>query len=321
MPLRMNRARPGVCLHRDAESGKVPSMLQRPSLLSGALRLVAVGLGGAAVAVFAQHGMAERPNTVAPEPATHANGAAVSDPPSMQTTLAPEPQRRWALQAGGWYIRVDGAEVALPSVEQLTASQPKASLAVSLSPFDRVIAHHAKAEGFDWRLIAALIFEESRFDPSSRSDKGAYGLMQVRPIAAEAVGADRFKAPDDNVKTGVRYFRQLDEMFRSAQGRDRLCLVLAAYNMGPGHVRDAQTLARRFGYSPDRWEDAMELMLPLLEEPHIYAELPNGFAKGRDTVAYVGRILKRYQRYKAETAASPLDGDALSSSEGSAANG
>ncbi len=145
--------------------------------------------------------------------------------------------------------------------------------------------------------------------------------MQVRPIAAEAVGADQFKAPDDNVKTGVHYFRQLDEMFRSAQGRSRLCLVLAAYNMGPGHVRDAQTLARRFGYSPDRWEDAMELMLPLLEEPQIYAHLPNGFAKGRDTVAYVERILERYQRYKAEAAASPLDDDALSSSQGSGANG
>jgi len=296
-------------------------MLQRPSFLSGALRLVAVGLGGAAVAVFVQHGMAERPNAVAPEPAANADDAAVAEPPSAQTALAQAPQRPWALQAGGWYIRVDGAEVALPSVEQLTASQPRASLALSISPFDRVIAHHAKAEGFDWRLIAALIFEESRFDPSSRSDKGAYGLMQVRPIAAEAVGAERFKAPDDNVKTGVRYFRQLDEMFRSVQGRDRLCLVLAAYNMGPGHVRDAQTLARRFGYSPDRWEDAMDLMLPLLEEPHIYGNLPNGFAKGRDTVAYVERILKRYQRYKAETVASPLDGDALSSSQGSAANG
>ncbi len=65
----------------------------------------------------------------------------------------------------------------------------------------------------------------------------------------------------------------------------------------------------------------MELMLPLLEEPQIYAHLPNGFAKGRDTVAYVERILERYQRYKAEAAASPLDDDALSSSQGSGANG
>ena len=225
----------------------------------------------------------------------------------------------WALRSGGWYIRVDGAEVPLPTFAELTAVPPRASLATALSPFDHLIVHHAKAEGFDWRLIAALMFEESRFDPNSRSDKGAYGLMQVRPIAAEAVGAQHFTAPDDNVKTGVRYLHQLDGIFKEARGRDRLRLVLAAYNMGPGHVRDAQTLARRFGYDPNRWEDAMELMLPLLEEPNIAKQLPNGFAKGRDTIAYVERILERYQRYKAQAVG--LDDDALSSSEGSAANG
>jgi membrane-bound lytic murein transglycosylase F len=225
--------------------------------------------------------------------------------------------RTWALRTGGWYIRLDGAEIDIPSVEEQTAAPPRASLAVSLSPFDHLIVHHAKAEGFDWRLIAALIFEESRFNPSSRSDKGAYGLMQVRPIAAEAVGAESFTAPDDNVKTGVRYLRQLDEIFHEAQGRDRLRLVLAAYNVGPGHVRDAQLLARRFGYNPNRWEDGIDLMLPLLEQPAIYEELPYGYAKGRDTVTYVERILERYQQYKRDVPAA----DALSSSHTFSANG
>ena len=190
---------------------------------------------------------------------------------------------------------------------------------MSLSPFDRLIVHHATAEGFDWRLIAAVIFEESRFDPASRSDKGAYGLMQVRPIAAEAVGAERFKAPDDNVKTGVRYLRQLDEMFHEARGADRLGLVLAAYNVGPGHLRDAQLLARQFGYDPNRWQDGIDLMLPLLEEPAIYEELPSGFAHGSDTVAYVQRILQRYQRYKREIPAH--DAEAVSFSPAASANG
>jgi membrane-bound lytic murein transglycosylase MltF len=279
--------------------------------MSGALRMVAVGLGTLAVANLLQQGRVERLS----EPVVD------SPPPEAHALSVPQPSdpRAWALRAAGWYIRVDGTEIAIPSIDEQTTAPPRASLAVSLSPFDHLIVHHAAAEGFDWRLIAAVIFEESRFNPSSRSDKGAYGLMQVRPIAAEAVGAERFKAPDDNVRTGVRYLRQLDEMFHDAQGADRLGLVLAAYNAGPGHVHDAQLLARTFGYDQNRWRDGIDLMLPLLEEPAIYEQLPNGFAHGNDTVAYVERILRRYQRYKREMPAH--DADAVSVSPSSGANG
>ena len=283
-------------------------MTRSPAFLSGTLRLVTVGAVMAAVALLLQYGGAGRLDPPVVEPV-----AGEIAPPAQ-----PVPQRPglWSLRSGGWYIRIDGATVDIPSFAQQTAARPRASLAVSISPFDHLIVHHAKAEGFDWRLIAALIFEESRFDPTSRSDKGAYGLMQVRPIAAEAVGAEHFTAPYDNVQTGVRYLHQLDETFHEAHGRDRLGLILAAYNVGPGHVRDAQTLARRFGYDPNRWEDGVDLMLPLLEQPSIYTHLPNGFAKGHDTVSYVQRIIDRYHQYQRETAGGPaMDADALSSSE------
>jgi soluble lytic murein transglycosylase-like protein len=296
-------------------------MLRRPSLLSGALRLMAVGLGTVAVLIVLQRQQTERPN----ESIAQTSGA-----PS-QPAPAPAAPAVWALRTGGWYIRVDGCEIAIPSVGELTAAGPPSTLATdvstfdraNISPFDHMIVHHAQAEGFDWRLIAALIFEESRFKPTSRSDKGAYGLMQVRPIAATAVGADQFHAPDDNVKTGVRYLRQLDNMFHEASERDRLNLVLAAYNIGPGHVRDAQTLARRFGYNPNQWRDSIALMLPLLEEPAIFEDVANGFAKGSDTVAYVQRIIERYHRYQRESPNAPGadDVDALSSSDKPSTNG
>jgi len=305
-------------------------MPRRPALLSGALRFVAVGVGGLALAVLLQHGRAERlvePAIASPAPSTldvpgavepSAAAAAATATAEVPAPVAPG-SRAWSLRTGGWYIRVDETEIVIPTVEEQSVAPPRASLALTLSPFDRLIVHHANAEGFDWRLIAAVIFEESRFDPSSRSDKGAVGLMQVRPIAAEAVGAERFKAPDDNVKTGVRYLRQLDEMFHEARAADRLGLVLAAYNVGPGHVRDAQLLARRFGYDPNRWQDGIDLMLPLLEEPAIYERLPNGFAHGGDTVAYVQRVLERFQRYKREVPAH--DAEALSSSATESASG
>jgi soluble lytic murein transglycosylase-like protein len=260
--------------------------------LSGALRCGAAVLGVAALGVVLQLQPTQRP-------------AAVDPSGVRSTSTAPDARERpgtWSLRAGGWYIRVDGAEVPIPALSDLTAAPPHARLAISISPFDRLIAHHAETAGFDWRLIAALIFEESRFDPRSRSDKGAVGLMQVRPIAAESVGADRFDTPADNVQVGVRYLRQLDEMFQAVEGRDRLAITLAAYNVGPGHVRDAQNLARRFGYDPNRWESALDLMLPLLEQPSVYTQLPNGFAKGHETVAYVQRILERYKRYQLQTA-------------------
>lgn len=178
-----------------------------------------------------------------------------------------------------------------------------------LSPYDQLIAYHAEAEGLDWRLIAAVIFEESRFAADAVSDAGAVGLMQVRPIAAAAVGSRAFAAPNDNIRTGARYLRHLSEEFRESTGRDRLGLVLAAYNMGPSHVHDAQMLARRVGYEPNIWHESMALVLPLLQHAPLCERLPKGCARGRDTVAYVRRILQRYDEYRGRfgTRAADLD--------------
>jgi soluble lytic murein transglycosylase-like protein len=289
-------------------------MTHRPGILSGALRLTAIAAGIASVVGIMQESPGNRVSG-SPDRTTAEASTQMAEGDTAPGT--------WSLRAGGWYIRVDGAEIDIPTFTQQTTIHPRTSQAVPISPFDQLIVYHAQAEGFDWRLIAALIFEESRFDPTSESDKGAYGLMQVRPIAAEAVGAERFKAPDDNVQAGVRYLRQLDGMFNDAKDRDRMGLVLAAYNMGPGHIRDAQMLARRFGFDPNRWEDNMDRMLPLLEQPSIYTYLPNGFAKGRDTVAYVQRTIERYQRYRRDNPGAPgTDAGALSSSaNGSPASG
>jgi len=286
-------------------------MFRPAAVVGGAVRVLALAAAGAAVVAVLQR---------APTRQLEERSVDAARPPSATDPAVPP--RSWVLHTGGWYIRVDGAEIPLPTLAEQTASRPRASGAMALSPFDHLIVHHAKEEGFDWRLITALIFEESRFDPTSESDKGAYGLMQVRPIAAEAVGAERYAEPDDNVRTGVRYLRQLDTMFSDAPDHDRLSLVLAAYNMGPGHVRDAQTLARQLGYDPNRWEGAMAAMLPLLEDPDVYTQLPNGFAKGRDAVGYVHRILVRYHQYQRETADSlDLNADALSTSDDLSANG
>lgn len=251
-----------------------------------------------------------------PIPAERPPGGSDPDAPKQVTADAP---RAWSLQSGGWIIKVDGADVDVPTLLQQTEPVIRPRGPQLLSPYDQLIAHHAAAEGLDWRLVAALIFEESRFDADAVSDAGAIGLMQVRPIAAASVGARAFAAPNDNIRTGARYLRQLGETFREATGRERLALVLAAYNIGPAHVRDAQMLARRVGYEPAVWHESLELVLPLLELPRLCERLSNGCAKGAGTVAYVGRILTRYDDYRRRYGARLADLDDDETSEGDAA--
>jgi membrane-bound lytic murein transglycosylase F len=237
--------------------------------------LLAVGIG---------HRMASE--TVAPaKPAPPAPAPVALVPASVSGP-------RWSVKVDGWTIQVDDVvKQAIPDLE------PEFVPPV-LSPYDQMIARYAAAAGLDWRFVSAVIYEESRFVPDSRSSAGAIGLMQVMPAAAEDVGEVRFQEPEANVRTGVRYLQRLVREYAAAPERDRLALMLAAYNMGMGHVRDAQGLARRFGYDPLRWDGAMEVMVSLLEEPQVADEMRHGYAQGRSVVGYVERILTRYASYR-----------------------
>lgn len=169
-----------------------------------------------------------------------------------------------------------------------------------ISRYDRLIAQQAEEAGFDWRVVAALIFEESRFDHDRVSVAGAYGLMQLMPFTARLVGAKNYQEPRDNIEAGVKYLSSLWRTFPHGRPEDRLALTLASYVMGPGHVEDAQRLARVLGYDPHCWTDSMALMLPLLENPKYHRKSLFGYAQGREAVRYANAILKRaalYSRY------------------------
>lgn len=268
--------------------------MRRPSGARLVLRglAVVVLLGG--VLEARRSGIADRGPLLEDEPAAY----------------EPHPERV-AVLVDGWVIEVDGVapgESPAPAVQRpevLRVARTQRPVA-ALSRYDDLIHWHAVSHGLDWRLVTALIQEESGFRPEAVSPKGAIGLMQVRAIAARDVGETDFSAPSDNIRTGVRYLRRLEGVFAAAaEGRDRLALVLAAYNMGPAHVQDAQILARHYGYDPHRWDNAMALMLPLLEDPRFHRRLPSGYARGRATVTYVERILNRYERFKLEAGEAP----------------
>jgi hypothetical protein len=266
-------------------------MPKPPALLSGAFRLVAAFLGVAAVTMLGGAG--------------YGPGEAGLDTSDRGSQVATPVRDGWLLRANGWFVSVDRGHVEPSTAAPPAPAAPRKPSYEPLSPFDDIIQRHARKEGFDWRLIAAVISQESGFDPRSRSVRGAYGLMQVREIAARAVGEKSFKSPEDNVRTGVRYLQHVRKIFWKSPPQDRRKLMLAAYHMGPSHVRDAQKLARRRGYDPHLWSGSMEIVLPLLENPRVYTKLAHGYARGRLTVAYVNRVLEQFHAYRLHTDGAP----------------
>jgi soluble lytic murein transglycosylase-like protein len=221
--------------------------------------------------------------------------AAVAQTPVSTEPAAP---KQWVVRVDGWSLRFDGVGPgSVPALDPPAGEDDDEGTPPEFSsPYDALIHRYAAAAGFDWRFVSALIYEESRFVPDSESDKGAYGLMQVRDCAAQEVGAVSYASPEANIRTGVRYLQHLSGTLPAASERDHLALMLAAYNMGPAHLEDAQMLAKRLGFETSRWDSSMELVLPLLEQPAFYDQLPNGYAQGRVTVGYVNRVLDRYAR-------------------------
>ena len=170
--------------------------------------------------------------------------------------------------------------------------------AAGTCPFAPLIVKHAATAGFDWRLVAALISEESTFDAEAVSPKGATGLMQLMPETAREVGQQDFSGPEANIRAGVQYLKRLWTTFAEAREEARIAIVLAAYLVGPGHVFDAQRIARDLGLDPNRWTGGVEDVLPLLEDPDFFKETRFGYAQGKHAVEYVNRVLDRFDLYK-----------------------
>jgi membrane-bound lytic murein transglycosylase F len=167
-----------------------------------------------------------------------------------------------------------------------------------LSPWDDVVQRYAGVHGFDWRLIVAQIFQESRFDPNARSAMGAAGLMQLMPRTAQQVGVRDLEDPAENIRGGILYLdwvrQQLPEDLSVA---DRIWFTLAAYNAGLGHVLDARRLAARKGWDRDRWFDHVEKAMLLLAQRKYYSQARHGYVRGSEPVAYLNSISARFKAY------------------------
>jgi len=168
-----------------------------------------------------------------------------------------------------------------------------------LPEYRETIKKAAAKYGFDWRLIAAMIYQESHFDPKARSYTGVEGIMQLTRNTAEELGVKDRLDPGRSIPAGVRYLHMLYEKYEGARDPDRLLIALASYNVGRGHVLDGQTIARDKGLDPNSWS-ALEQTLPLLRYPSYYKKSKYGYCRGTEPVRYVNRILTYFDILKRE---------------------
>ena len=167
----------------------------------------------------------------------------------------------------------------------------------NLSRYSPFIKAAADKNGFDWRLIAAQIYQESHLNPWAKSQAGASGLMQILPSTAKDLGVADLFDPVQNINAGVKHLKDLYEQFDQAQGEDRLLIALAAYNVGQGHIADARELAKKRGLDPEKWE-SLSKTLPLLQYRKYYMNTQYGFCRGLEPIRYIKQILIYYDVLK-----------------------
>ncbi|CAB1074724.1 Soluble lytic murein transglycosylase (EC [Olavius algarvensis Delta 1 endosymbiont] len=166
-----------------------------------------------------------------------------------------------------------------------------------LPRYSRFIKAAAHKHGFDWHLIAAQIYQESRFNPRAKSRAGARGMMQILPRTARSLGVKDSYNAVENINAGVRYLKRLYDNYSSIAGSDRMMLALAAYNAGRGHVEDARRLAAQKGLDPNSW-DSLKKTLPLLRFRKYYKKSKHGYCRGTEPVNYAKRIMTFYKVLK-----------------------
>ena len=172
-----------------------------------------------------------------------------------------------------------------------------------ISPYDHVFKQYAQEMGWDWRLLAAIAYSESGFDPNATSWMGARGIMQVMPKTARSFGVkeEDLGNPEVSIRVATKILKELDGIMCSKTGAgDRIKFVLAAYNAGSGHVTDAIALARKYELNPRVWSENVEQAMLWEMDPEYYNDsvCSNGYCRGTEPVDYVVKVLNCYENYK-----------------------
>jgi membrane-bound lytic murein transglycosylase F len=236
--------------------------------------------------------------------------------PTLRTTLAlgpeqpivwllgPHPNVELASRAGAFIERIqrDGTLARIEEryfghVRRLNQADVVKFLGQIETTLPKLRRHFQSAEritSVDWRLIAAVAYHESHWDPNATSRTGVRGIMMLTEETADRLGVSNRLDPRESILGGARYIALLKEMQPDAVGEpDRTWLALAAYNIGPGHFNAARRLAEQLKADPSAWYE-MKRILPLLAQPKYYEKLKSGRARGGEAVVLVENIRSYY---------------------------
>lgn len=179
-----------------------------------------------------------------------------------------------------------------------------------ISNYDHLFKRYAPIARWDWRLLAAQCYQESCFDPKAYSWAGAKGLMQIMPETARHLGLAESEVcePEQNIYAAVRYINELNSHFTDIRNpEERKFFILASYNGGFFHIRDAMALSKKNGKNPHKWIHVAEYVLKL-STPEYYNDpvVKYGYMRGSETANYVSAIYSRWQKYRGVRNASSL---------------
>src|SRR3984885_9663871 len=166
----------------------------------------------------------------------------------------------------------------------------QADLASRLPELQPMFEQAARVTGLDWRLVAAVGYQESKWQTRAASADGARGIMMLTPDTASAVGVKDRSDQWQSILGGAKYLAQIIDTIPKRVGEpDRTWLALAAYNVGYGHLEDARVLAQMRGKDPDSWND-VRAQLPLLAQEQWYSRVKRGYARGWEPAKYVEQV-------------------------------
>ncbi|WP_300458488.1 membrane-bound lytic murein transglycosylase MltF [Desulfobacula sp.] len=167
-----------------------------------------------------------------------------------------------------------------------------------LPRYKKIIIEESMKYNFDWRLMAAAIYQESHFNSNAKSFTNVRGLMQLTMDTAEEMGIEDRLIPSQSIKAGIKYLDKMVKKFDYLKDDyEKILFALASYNIGYGHVLDAIQIARDMGMDETKWQN-LKTTLPLLSKSKYYEKTRYGFARGWEPVQYIARILTYFDILK-----------------------
>lgn len=169
----------------------------------------------------------------------------------------------------------------------------------SISPYDDIIKKYSLSSGLDWRLMAAIVYKESKFSMGVQSHKDAKGLMQIKESTAKYYGITDLYDPESNIRAGILHFNRLKRKLNNygVEGEDLIKFTLAAYNAGEGRIMDCISFAKSVGVNHHDWEEVASI-IPMMSKSENYTGeyIKLGKFKGKETLSYVDDIMSIYNQ-------------------------